>query len=369
MTSNSKARMEPAKYYVIGLMSGTSLDGLDMAYCEFIHKQDQWHFKLKAAETKRYNTQWRKRLAEAHLLPGEALQLLDNEFGVFIGKACNDFIKKNRIKTIHFIASHGHTIFHQPKKRFTFQLGNGCAIHNTTTLPVVNDFRSLDVLKGGEGAPLVPIGDQILFSQFDVCLNIGGIANLSKMEKGKRIAFDICYANMGLNYLATKINKEFDRGGRETSKGNINNEVLNQLRKQYARLGSSKPSLGREGFEKHIQPIIDIEFVSVQDRLRTFTESISEEIAALIPDKSKGLKLLATGGGALNAFLVDTLEKKLAGKAAVVVPDTLTVNYKEAIVFALLGILRVRNEINVLKSVTGASSDSCAGVMIGFYKN
>lgn len=360
-----RTKASSMKYRAIGLMSGTSLDGLDVVCCDFLRVDGNWVFKLKASETLKYSSGWRNQLANAHLLTGEALQLLDNEFGIFIGEACSQFIKKNKLKGVQFIASHGHTIFHQPKKRFTFQLGNGNAIHMATGLPVVNDFRSLDVLKGGEGAPLVPIGDHLLFSQFDVCLNLGGIANLSRMEKGKRMAFDVCFANMGLNYLAGKMNKSYDKGGREASKGKVNKSLLSHLGKHYTKWKKNRPSLGREGFEKFIQPILDNDSVLLQDRLRTMVESISQEISNCIPSKSN-IKLLATGGGAMNTFLINCIKDKLRDRVGIIVPDEATIHYKEAIVFALLGVLRIRNETNVLKSVTGAPTNSSAGVMIGF---
>lgn len=355
-----------SKYKVIGLMSGTSLDGLDIVCCEFSEKNKKWSFRLKASETVKYTTRWRNRLGKAHLLSGEDLQLLHNEFGFFIGRACNDFIKKNNLKGIHFISSHGHTVFHQPDKKFTFQLGNGFAIHGIAQLPVVNDFRTLDVINGGQGAPLVPIGDQLLFSQYDICLNLGGIANLSMITKGKRIAYDICFVNMGLNHLAKNLNKEFDNGGIQASKGNIDGKVLKQLEAQYTRWREGRPSLGREGFEKHIQPILDNESVSTQNRLRSFVESIALEISNSIPTNFRANKLLATGGGALNHFLIKTIKEKLKGRIEVIVPDLAIINYKEAIVFGFLGVLRTRNEINVLKSVTGAKADSSSGTMTGF---
>lgn len=364
MRINAKRYSAASRYKVIGLMSGTSLDGLDMVCCEFLLKNKEWKFRIEASETLRYSSKWYTRLAEAHLLSGEALQLLDNDFGFFIGHACNKFIKKNTIKGVQFIASHGHTVFHQPKKRLTFQLGNGNAIHQKTGIPIVNDFRSLDVLKGGEGAPLVPIGDHLLFAEFDVCLNLGGIANLSRVEKEKRKAFDVCFANMGLNYLAKKLDMVYDKDGKEASKGKVNENMIVDLCKQYAQWRAVRPSLGREGFEKSIQPILNNEAISLQDRLRTVVESIAMEISNSLPKSN--IRMLVTGGGALNSFLIQCIQEKLGSKVKVIVPDTSVVNYKEAIVFALLGILRLRNEVNVLKSVTGAPTDSTAGVMIGF---
>ncbi len=347
-------------------MSGTSLDGLDIAYCEFQKKNNEWKFKLVASDTVPYSRKWIGLLTAAPDLGGEELLQLNEVYGDFMGKACHDFIRKNKIKHIDFIASHGHTIFHQPERKFTFQLGDGVALHEKTRIPVINDFRSLDVRKGGQGAPLVPAGDHHLFSRFDICLNLGGIANLSANKNGQRIAFDICFANMGLNYLAGKDNKKFDRGGKLSSGGLVNRAMLKQLNNCYKLWKREKPSLGREGFEKFIKAILDDDSIGLRDRLRTFSESICIQVEENIPGSSRKTKLLATGGGALNDFLIQLLQARLGKAVEVIVPDASIVNYKEAIVFAFLGVLRICNQTNVLKSVTGASSDSCAGTMIGF---
>ena len=323
--------MRPSnKYNVIGLMSGTSLDGLDIAYCVFELKKKKWSFSLIACETIKYPAMWSEKLSKAHLLAGFDLQMLDNEFGLFIGSNCNRFIKKNRIKGVDFIASHGHTIFHQPGIKLTFQLGNGTAIHSETKIPVINDFRSLDVLLGGQGAPLVPIGDQLLFGEYDICLNLGGIANLSMMRGSKRIAFDICYVNMGLNHLANMMGKTFDKNGVEASKGKVSKTMLAKLTNAYMRFRDKRPSLGREGFEKYFQPILENENVSLQDKLYTFCESISVEISSETADKKK-LTMLATGGGALNKFLLARLQNTLQGKVDIVVPEKKIIEYKDSL--------------------------------------
>lgn len=347
-------------------MSGTSLDGLDIVYCEYSRRGNKWNFSLKASETRKYTTFWTEKLSRAYLLSGKDLLLLDREFGYFIGSACKSFIKRYKVKSVDFIASHGHTIFHLPEKKFTFQLGSGVAINSVTGLPVVNDFRSLDVLKGGQGAPLVPIGDHYLFSEFDTCLNLGGIANLSRMEKGKITAFDICYVNMGLNFLSNKMQLSFDKDGHNASNGITNEKILTKLNNAYDRWRKAKPSLGREGFENIFKPILDDERVSLQDRLRSFCESICSEISLVIPKKHKKIKLLATGGGALNRFLIELLKNKIESRADIIIPDKSIINFKEAVIFGFLGVLRVRDETNVLKSVTGATSNSSAGNMIGF---
>lgn len=353
------------KYKVIGIMSGTSLDGLDVAFCKFTMKKKKWEFEIKVAHTYSYTADWKTKLARAHQLTGEALTHLHTQYGKLIGQLCNQFIGQHKIKTVDLIASHGHTIFHQPHHKFTFQLGDGNALHATTGLPVAYDFRSLDVALGGEGAPLVPIGDRLLFSDYEICLNLGGIANLSTEVKGERKAFDICFCNMALNYLTAKIGKDFDRDGKLARQGSVHPKLLEALEKIYTPLRGKRPSLGREGFEKEMQGLLDDESIPLNDRLRTVCESIADQIGRAIPAAKKKTKVLATGGGALNSFLIELLQARLSSHQEIFVPNKTLLNFKEALVFAFLGVLRLRNEINVLKSVTGASQNSCSGVLIG----
>lgn len=346
-------------------MSGTSLDGLDIAYCTFSFDSG-WHFRLEASETVSYPASWTTALKNAHTLPVEKLLALDAAYGKYLGACCRDFIKKNRIKDLHFIASHGHTIFHQPTKGFTYQLGNGNAIHAETSLPVIYDFRSLDVLRGGQGAPLVPAGDRLLFNEYDVCLNLGGIANLSLDFKKERIAFDVCFLNMGLNYLAQKLKKKYDKAGALAARGEINAALLGKLNKIYAGLESKRPSLGRELFESNVKSLLDNDRISTEDKLRTFSESAAQQIVAAVrkfgPDKS----VLCTGGGAFNSFLIYRMIELAEDAVTFVIAEPDVINFKEAVVFAFLGVLRIRNEANSLKSVTGASQDSSGGIMVGF---
>ncbi len=352
------------KYNVIGLMSGTSLDGVDVAFCHFEFKKKQWHFSIEAASTFRYSSDWKNKLSSAQLLSGEKLIQLHSAYGRFLGELCNQFIKKNKVKNIDLISSHGHTIFHQPKEKFTFQLGDGNALHAVTGLPTAFDFRSLDVAHGGEGAPLVPIGDQFLFSEYDVCLNLGGIANLSLEVKGKRKAFDVCFCNMALNYLSGKLGKDFDENGKLSSQGSVNEKLLSDLNRIYSSSRNKRPSLAREGFEKEFLPLIKNDEIDLPDRLRTVCESIVNEIALAMPSKKK-LKLLVTGGGAHNNFLIRLLRQELSGQVELVIFDKTIIDFKEALVFAFLGVLRLKGEISVLKSVTGAKRDSCSGVLVG----
>ncbi len=353
------------RYRVIGVMSGTSLDGVDIACCVFTGKGSNWSFQIEKALTVPYTKVWRNKLSTAHTLSAELLLKLHADYGVYLGNLCKKFKLLYGLKKVDFIASHGHTVFHQPKNKFTFQLGDGNAIHVASTLPVIYDFRSLDVAAGGQGAPLVPIGDQLLFPQYDICLNLGGIANLSRQVKGKRIAYDICFANMGLNYLARKAEKEYDHNGAMASDGELNLSMMKALTKRYDTIRSKHPSLGREFFEKHAKPILDQESIPLIDRLHTVTESIAIEIAAALKGEGN-VSVLCTGGGALNSYLMYRLLHQCGDSVDLVLPDNAIISFKEAMVFAFLGVKRLCGEINCLKSVTHASRDTSGGVLVGF---
>jgi anhydro-N-acetylmuramic acid kinase len=353
------------RYKVIGMMSGTSLDGLDIALCSYERKEKGWHFSIDTAKTIRYSKQWLSRLASAHLQTGEQLIETDVAYGKYMGQCAADVISKARVR-VDFIASHGHTVFHQPRKGFTCQIGNGQAIHAVTGLPVVYDFRSLDVMLGGEGAPLVPVGDKHLFHEYDVCVNLGGIANLSMDVNKQRKAFDICFNNMGLNYLSAMKGLEYDKGGELASQGAVNKKLLKKLDALYSKLRNKRPSLGRELFEKSIKPLLDEESIPVEDKLATMTESAAKEIVAAVPLSKKDQKVLCTGGGAFNSFFISRLLDLSQDRFTLIVPDEEIIKFKEALVFGFLGVLRVRDEVNCLQSVTNASRSSSSGVLVGF---
>ncbi len=355
--------VDSQKYKVIGLMSGTSLDGVDIAYCILRLQEGTWSFSIEATQTVKYSSSWKKKLSRAHLLDGSNLLELHFSYGKYLGLLVDAFIMKNRIKGVQYIASHGHTVFHQPEKGYTFQLGDGNAIHAASGIPVIYDFRSLDVKLGGQGAPLVPIGDKLLFGEYDACLNLGGIANLSLEVNRQRKAYDICFVNMGLNYLAGLNNLSFDKNGKLASDGKINPAMLKALQKGYEKLGKGRPSLSREIFEKQFLEIFNKE-IPLEDKLCTFTESIALEIAKGFPSGKK-LSVLCTGGGSFNSFLMYRLIEHCNNDVVLILPDEETVNFKEALIFALLGALRVRGEVNCLKSVTGARQDNCGGVLVG----
>jgi anhydro-N-acetylmuramic acid kinase len=353
------------KFKVIGLMSGTSLDGLDIALVEFHSVNQKWRFKIIHGQTITYNKRWYVALSEAHKLDPEKLFALHSAYGVFLGQACRDFMNTNNIKKVDFIASHGHTVFHQPDKQFTFQLGDANALHAASGIPVIADFRSLDIALGGQGAPLVPVGDRILFKDYEVCLNLGGIANLSMESKRARIAFDVCFCNMNLNYLMNKKGKAYDKNGESASSGIVNTKLLDSLENVYTGLRKKRPSLGRELFENEIRPLLDNPDIPIEDKLATCVESTAAEIASAIK-KSQKITMLCTGGGAFNSFLISRLLDKCGDDVAIVLPEQDIIKFKEAVIFAFLGVLRVNGLNNCLKSVTGASRDSSGGISIGF---
>lgn len=346
-------------YKVIGLMSGTSLDGVDLAYCEFSFDK-YWKYNILHAETIPYPKEWIDQLQNLMQVKKHDAEAASIKYGIYLGKIINDFKFKYNLLP-DFIASHGHTIFHQPEHNYTLQIGDGKAIFDIVKLPVVYDFRSLDVQLGGQGAPLVPIGDQLLFGDFDYCINFGGIANISYEFKGNRIAFDICPFNMVLNHYSNKLGFKYDAEGQLAATGNINIDLLNELNKLEYYYQSPPKSLGREWVEQNIFTLIGKFNPDPIDVLRTFTEHITLQIGIVMQDLPIG-KILITGGGAKNTFLIKQLQEVVGSE--IIVPEEIIIDYKEALVFAFLGVLRWRNEVNCLASVTGASKDSSGGVIV-----
>jgi anhydro-N-acetylmuramic acid kinase len=345
----------------IGMMSGTSLDGVDIALCRFQISTNKTSGEIIAAETIPYAAAWRKKLEFAHLLPGRELTLLDYEYGTYLGQLVADFA--DRQDTVpQFIASHGHTVFHQPAMGFTLQIGHGAAIAAHSEYTVVSDFRSLDVALGGQGAPLVPVGDKHLFGDFEFCLNLGGFANISLDSLGQRIAFDICPANIALNYFAGKLGLNYDAYGKIASSGKPVEALANKLNGLEYYSTPHPKSLGREWFETAFLPLID-DAVQVPDVLHTLTHHIAGQIGKAVSDYPPG-KILTTGGGAENSFLISRIQA--CTDHEIVVPEKKLVHFKEALVFAYLGFLRLDNKVNTLASVTGACYDSPGGSVFRF---
>ena len=338
-------------------MSGTSLDGLDICYAKF-QNITNWEFEILKTETIPYSPEWKNRLQNAILLSAEDLLALDKEYGFYLGEKTQEFISKNNITDLDFIASHGHTVFHQPQRKFTLQIGDGRAIKLTTKKPVIYDFRSQDVLMGGNGAPLVPIGDELLFSQYDACLNLGGFSNISLQKNHQRIAFDISPVNVVLNYFAEKLGKNYDENGDFARNGAINFKILEELNTLTFYQKPAPKSLGVEFVNSEIFPLLKDE--TPENIIATFTEHIAEQIAKVFNDNQ--LKtVLVTGGGTFNTYLLEKIRGK--SQTELIVPDENIINFKEALIFAFMGVLRLRNEVNVLCSATGSSENHSSGII------
>jgi anhydro-N-acetylmuramic acid kinase len=357
-------------YRAIGLMSGSSLDGLDIAFVEFHENAGRWTHEILQADCYPYPADWVNRLKNATSLSALEYQLLHIDYGHYLGQQVNHFIEQHQLHyKVALVASHGHTTFHLPAKKMTAQLGDGAAIAAQTKLPVITDLRALDVALGGQGAPIVPIGEKLLWQEYDYFLNIGGIANFS-INSNPYIAFDICPANRVLNMLAADAGKEMDEHGAMAAAGTLNNDLLEKLNAlEYYKLAAPK-SLANDYGTDIVYPLIKESGCSVPDALRTFSEHIAIQISEAIFSSSNHKpqtttpKLLTTGGGAYNTFLIQQLQEKVeAYNIEVVVPDAKLVSYKEALIMALIGVLRWRQEYNVLASVTGASRDSIGGAL------
>ena len=435
-------------FLAVGLMSGTSVDGLDLALCRFEkvtrpgneriksepadnpgsseQGSSRWNFEILGTKTLPWSgTEWPRRFTEAESCSGQELMELHRDFGRFTGEAVNNFLAENVTGTEtgtgtgtearsgagtperpDLIASHGHTIFHQPGKGLTLQIGDGAEIAAVTGITTVSDFRRLDVSLGGQGAPLVPIGDELLFGSYDYCLNLGGFANISFRESRTRKAFDICPVNIVLNRLSQSAGHDFDRGGRIALSGKLIPGLLRQLESLEFYRETGPRSLGREWVDDIFMPLVDGYDAPPEDKLRTACEHIALRIASAIvngkakpapgitespedpgpdrfaqrssvsrhisstsgdtpgssPSSSAGPSILATGGGAKNSFLMNLIAEKVS-PAMVVIPGEQLIDFKEAVVFAFLGVLRLRNEVNCLASVTGSRRDNSGGII------
>lgn len=356
-------------YKALGLMSGSSLDGLDIAYVHFHEAAGRWSFELIAAECFPYHDEWTSRLKSATTLNALDYQRLHTAYGHYLGQQVNFFITKYQLEhQVDLISSHGHTTFHEPQLRMTAQLGDGAAIAAVCALPVISDLRSLDVALSGQGAPIVPIGEKLLFAEYDMLLNLGGIANVSFRTANKYTAFDVCPANRVLNLLANESGKAYDRDGEIAASGSLSQDLLDTLNKLPYYQQRFPKSLSNQFGVDTVFPAVKAAGVSVADALHTYTEHIAVQVEKSIVDYHKNdtqkRKMLVTGGGALNNWLVRRLRARLEPLAVeVIVPGADIINYKEALIMALIGVLRWREEYNVMSSVTGALRDSIGGAL------
>lgn len=344
------------KLRVTGVMSGSSLDGIDLALCLFERDGKRWTFTIEKALTVPYEAAMRDRLLRATGADALELARLHRDIGVTIGTACRDLLKDRKAD---LVASHGHTIFHQPDVGLTLQVGSGAHIAALSGLPTVCDFRTLDVALGGQGAPLVPFGEHMLFPDHQAFVNLGGIANISIHRGGKTIGFDICPCNQALDLLAGEAGMAYDAGGALARTGKINVKLLEKLNAMAFYKQEPPRSLGREWFDEQLKPLIATN-LPLKDRLRTVTEHIALLIAQEL-DQVKVESALFTGGGSHNSFLTERIAAR--GKAKPELPSAELIDYKEALVFAFLGLMRWRGELNTLASVTGASRDSIGGAV------
>lgn len=347
-------------YNVIGLMSGSSLDGLDIAFVELTEIAGNWTFDLQAAACIPYSEEWLTRLKQAPQMSVPDFLQLHTAYGRYLGDSVNEFIESNQLHhRTHFIASHGHTVFHDPKTQTSFQLGDGASIAAITNLTVISDLRNKDIALGGQGAPIVPIADRMLWPSFQACLNIGGIANIT-INQDNPIAFDICPANQVLNYYAQQAGKEYDDEGMMALEGIVHQSVLSQLSTLDYYQQSAPKSLANT---YSAELIALLNSLSTHDALATMVAHIAMETKrALAPYIKENDQLLITGGGAFNKYLVAEIQAAIP-EVSVIVPEEMTIQYKEAIAMALFGALRWREEVNVLNSVTGASKNSVGGAL------
>lgn len=345
-------------YQVIGVMSGTSLDGIDLAHVRFTIENNHWTYQIEETETTSYSQQWLNKLKMAVAFSEKDLLQLNEDYTDYLGYTIKNFIKEHHLHSIDAVCSHGHTILHQPQNGFTLQIGNLPKIEHIVGKTIVCDFRVQDVKLGGQGAPLVPIGDRLLFSEYDYCLNLGGFSNVSFEEKGKRIAFDISPVNTVLNFYANQLGLDYDDKGQLSKSGMLNQKLFEELSQLDYYKKVFPKSLGFEFVKEIILPLIEKHSISIEDKMHTFTEHIALQTSLALPIKEG--KLLATGGGTYNDFLISRMKFYLP-KMELIIPNKKTLEFKEALIFGFLGVLKLRNEVNVLSSVTGAIHDHSSG--------
>ncbi len=344
---------------IIGLMSGTSVDGLDICFVSF-NNHDPSKYEIIDCETIDYDDNLKTKLKNIIKLDNNQIKQIDDEFGEFIGLSVLKFVKKNTLYKVDLISSHGHTVFHEPEFSKTLQIGNGEIINKITKIKTVNNFREQDIQLGGQGAPLVPIGDKLLFDDYKYCLNLGGFTNISVKDSSTIFAYDICPLNTVLNHYANKLGYQCDLGGKLSKKGVINIDLFNELNDLDYYKKSYPKSLGLEFVIENIFPITEKYKMKEVDILATYIEHASFQIKRNIDE---GSKVLLTGGGAFNNNLINTLNHD--SKINFIIPDKTIINYKESLIFALLGYLKINGKVNCLRSVTGASNDHSSGDIYG----
>lgn len=356
-------------YHALGIMSGSSLDGLDLVFAHFHEQGGKWSFEIEAAACYPYKSDWENRLRLASQVDARTYCQLHIDYGHYLGKEVNRFIEEHQLHyKVGLIGSHGHTVFHSPETGLTTQIGEGAALAAATGLPVVTDLRTMDVAWGGQGAPLVPIGEQHLFSGYSLFLNLGGIANITRATD-PTIAFDCCPANRVLNLLATQVGKPYDPEGSLAASGKINSALLEKLNSHpYYQKPFPKSLANEVGTDQHF-PLLLESGSSIPDLLATYTQHIVDQVsqsAQALVSHAMGdeKKCLVTGGGAFNTHLIKCLDASFRTHGITLeVPAADLVNYKEALIMAFLAVLRWRQENTVIPSVTGARQASIGGAL------
>lgn len=347
-------------YNVIGVMSGTSLDGIDLAHIQLTNKEGVWGCQINKAQTVAYSNAWVSRLKTAIDFNATDMWHLNEEYTALLAGVIKSFIADNAITGLDAVCSHGHTILHRPQDGVTLQIGNLPIIAALCGQNVVCDFRVEDVALGGQGAPLVPIGDRLLFADSNYCLNLGGFSNISFEENNNRLAFDICPVNTVLNFYANQLGFDYDDGGQIAANATLIMPLLEELNNLEFYAAPYPKSLGFEFVKQTVLPLMERYNESAQNKMHTFTVHIAMQIANVIKQKGENASLLITGGGVYNTFLINTLQGLLP-QTKIVIPNDKTIQFKEALIFALLGVLKLRGDVNVLGSVTGAPVNHCAG--------
>ena len=357
-------------YRAIGVMSGTALGGLDIVFAELQEAAGSWKYTIGAADRYPYSSDWKEKIRKATSLSSVDYLSLHTAYGHYIGKEVRRFIAEHALDyQVQLVVSHGHASFHLPEQRLTAQLGAGSAIAAETGINVVSDLRAMDMALGGNGAPIVPMGEKLLFGEYQCFLNIGSIVNIACHTPEEVISFDICPANKVLNMLAAQAGETYDPGGKMAATGEVKQpllQILNEL--EYYSMPYPK-YLSIDFATDVIFPLLKGH--NTNDAMRTYVEHVAVQtvnaLVQLYPEAATGTlrpKLLVTGGGANNTFLVNRiLGLAEAMQIEVIIPDQNIINFKEALVMALIGILRWREENNVLAAITGAERDSIGGAV------
>jgi len=347
---------------VIGVMSGTSLDGLDLALVEFNLNKGKWVYRYVSTTTNPYLDFWHKQLEDARFLDAEALAILDRDYTTYLAEQIQLFMTQNSSYTIDLVCSHGHTVHHKPDQGITFQIGNQKELSSLLKTTVVCDFRVQDVALGGQGAPLVPGGECYLFSEYEACVNLGGFANISLLKQDDLIAFDIAAVNLVFNMFAQKLNLPYDADGKIAAQGLLIPSLLEELNAlpYYQRVFPK--SLGVEWITEQLTPIFNAyDQEKVADLMHTYSVHLATQLLNVLPISGK---ILFTGGGTYNLFLIQQIQK--ISSAEICIPSDLMIDFKEAMIFGFLGLLKYFGEDNCFASVTGARHNHSTGVIFKY---